>query len=196
MAHRAEQKEESRARILASAGRGFRTLGYGGLGIDGLAKEAGVTSGAFYAHFKSKSAAFKEAVTAGLQNLHGAVLALRETSGSRWRRQFIDFYMSDRRTCDLGESCALQSLSGDVARAGSDVREAYEQEFRKIVTAVADGLDSESAKQRRADAIVLLTLLAGGVSLARAVNDPALGEEIARAIKSAALRLTTVQRDQ
>lgn len=190
MSHRAGQKEESRARILASAGRGFRSLGYGGLGVDGLAKEAGVTSGAFYAHFKSKSAAFKEAVAKGMSDLHHAILEMRESAGARWSRRFIDFYTSDRRTCDLAESCALQSLTCDVARAGEDVREAYEEEFRKVIAAVAEGLENTPAKKRRAEAIALLALLAGGVSLARAVTDPALGKEIADAVRSAAQDIT------
>ena len=41
-------KQEARTKILDAAGRGFRRLGFGGIGVDGLAKEAGVTSGAFY----------------------------------------------------------------------------------------------------------------------------------------------------
>jgi TetR/AcrR family transcriptional repressor of nem operon len=40
-----DHKEEARSRILHAAGRGFRRLGFGGVGVDGLAKEAGVTSG-------------------------------------------------------------------------------------------------------------------------------------------------------
>jgi TetR/AcrR family transcriptional repressor of nem operon len=44
--------------MIAAASRGFRSNGYAGIGVDGLAKAAGVTSGAFYSHFGSKDAAF------------------------------------------------------------------------------------------------------------------------------------------
>jgi AcrR family transcriptional regulator len=60
-------KEEARARMVAAAGRGFRRQGFGGIGVDGLAKEAEVTSGAFYGHFSSKGEAFKAALVAGLE---------------------------------------------------------------------------------------------------------------------------------
>ena len=116
MAHRAGRKEESRARILKSAGRGFRSRGFGGLGVDALAQDAGVTSGAFYAHFKSKTDAFREAVTTGLGELQTGIEQTRARLGHRWRASFIRFYLGNRRTCDLAESCALQSLSGEVAR--------------------------------------------------------------------------------
>lgn len=189
MAPRAGQKEESRGRILASAGRGFRSRGYGALGVDGLAREAGVTSGAFYAHFKSKAAAFREAVVAGMEELRAGVERLRVTRGAAWRAAFVDFYLGDRRTCDLSESCALQSLTGEVARADDYAREAYEAELRRVIAAAADGMDAPAAADRWADATALLALLAGGVSMARAVKDPKLSEEIAAAVRRAATKL-------
>ncbi len=189
MAHRSGQKEESRARILAAAGRGFRRHGFGGLGVDGLASEAGVTSGAFYAHFKSKAAAFRESVTVGIHALHDGIEAMREAKGAGWRQAFIDFYLGDRRTCALADSCALQSLTAEVARGDDDVRTAYEFELRGVIAAAADGLEGASEQDRRDEAIALLALLAGGVSLARAVKDPTLAEEIAAAVKRAGGRL-------
>ncbi len=188
MAHRAGQKEESRARILASAGRGFRSRGYDALGVDGLAKEAGVTHGAFYAHFKSKAAAFRETVTVGMRDLRFGIERLRD-GGPGWRQRFVEFYLGDRRTCDLSESCALQSLTGEVARAADDVREAYEVELRSVIEAISEGMVAGSQADRRADATALLALLAGGVSMARAVKDVSMAEDIAAAIRRAALFL-------
>lgn len=190
MAHRAGKKEESRARILQSAGRGFRSRGFGGSGVDGLAKDADVTSGAFYAHFKSKADAFREAISVGLQDLTRGVEQMRQELGNRWRAGFIEFYLGDRRTCDLADSCALQSLSGEVARAGDDARQAYETELRAIIEAVAAGLEGKP-KARREEATALLALLVGGVTLARAVQDPALSNEIAAAVRKYALALGT-----
>ena len=182
MAARTGQKEESRARILASAGRGFRRLGYGGLGVDGLAKEAGVTSGAFYAHFRSKAEAFREAVAAGMAALRAGIEGFRAAHGPGWRQALIDFYLTERRSCDLGEGCALQALTGEVARAEGPAKAAYEEELRGVIAAATEAGD-------RAGAIALLALLSGGVSMARAVQDPALSEEIAVAVRAAAARL-------
>ena len=188
MAHRAGRREESRARILASAGRGFRSRGYGALGIDGLAKEAGVTHGAFYAHFESKAAAFREAVKAGMDDLRDGIGMMRD-AGPGWRERFVAFYLGERRTCDLADSCALQSLTGEVARADDDARETYETALRGVIDTAADGMASTTDRERRADAIALLALLAGGVSMARAVKDPALSEDIAAAVRRVAVLL-------
>jgi AcrR family transcriptional regulator len=182
------KKEESRARILASAGRGFRGQGFGGLGVDGLAKAAGVTSGAFYAHFKSKAEAFREAVRAGMGDLAAGVEGFRAEGGD-WIGRFVDFYLGERRRAPLAESCALQSLTGEVARADAETRAIYEAQLSVVIAALTEGAPAAPAADRRAWAIALLALLSGGVSMARAVNDAKLAEEIAAAVARTATAL-------
>lgn len=189
MTGRAEQKEESRARILASAGRGFRSRGYGGLGVDELAKQAGVTSGAFYAHFKSKAVAFREATAAGMDELRAGVEAFRRSAGSSWLGNFIDFYLGERRQASLSESCALQSLAGDVGRADQEAKQVFERKLTEVLSAMTSPGSQPPAPPDRAQAIALLALLSGGVSMARAVDDAALQQEIADAVRQAAIRL-------
>lgn len=180
MGRNATRREESRDKILASAGRGFRSQGYHGIGVDGLAKAAGLTSGAFYAHFKSKAEAFHAAIACGLAELAAGVRGLRG-SGPDWRRRFVEFYLGDRRTVDLADSCALQSLTGDVARADGQARETFEAGLREVVEAMASDLQGG-----RQEALALLALLVGGVSIARAVEDPDFAAEIAAAVGKAA----------
>ncbi len=43
MRHKGVNKEETRQKMLEAVGRGFRGHGYAGIGVDGLAKTAGVT---------------------------------------------------------------------------------------------------------------------------------------------------------
>ena len=189
-----EHKAEARTRIRNAAGRGFRRLGFGGIGVDGLAKEAGVTSGAFYGHFPSKAEAFKAAAVAGLIELREAVESLQANEGPAWLEKFVDFYVNVRRTCDLGESCALQSLTPEVARADRDTKAAYEAELVRVVEAVAQGLSIQGLSNgtpsaRRKTAWAILSILSGGVSIARSTADPKLGSQVGVALKAAVLAL-------
>lgn len=177
---------DAHERLLAAAGRGFRSGGYGGVGVDGLAKQAGLTSGAFYAYFGSKAEAFRQAVRAGIGDLAAGIQRFR-SEGGNWRSRFIAFYTTERVACDITESCALQSLTSDVARADALTREDYTAGLEQAISALAD----TAGPDERAEAIALLALLSGGTSMARAVNDPALAEEIAKAMRSAAERLAT-----
>ena len=185
-------KAAARAKILSAAGRGFRRLGYGGVGVDGLAKEAGVTSGAFYGHFPSKSEAFKAAALAGLVELREGIEQVRAKEGDAWLEKFVDFYMSVRRTCDLGESCALQSMTPEVTRADDDTKAAYAAELQKIVEAIAEGLQQGSLPARRKTAWAILSMLSGGVTLARSAEDAKVGTQIASAVKGAILVVTGI----
>jgi TetR/AcrR family transcriptional regulator, transcriptional repressor for nem operon len=184
MRYRPGHRQQSRERILEAASRSFRTAGYNGVGVDGLAKAAGLTSGAFYGHFRSKAEAFRAAVVAGLQQLLTGVKSCRRDHGSNWVAAFADFYLSQKVTCGPGESCALPSLSPEVARADETSRLAYQDELLKLVDAITAGLPAtDSKKERRKAAWALLAQLAGAVMMARAVADPKLATEIATAVR-------------
>jgi TetR/AcrR family transcriptional regulator, transcriptional repressor for nem operon len=173
---------ESHQRILQAVGRGLRTAGYSGIGVDGLAAAAGVTSGAFYGHFKSKAEALQAAVTAGLEELRIGIGMFQEKAGPDWIEAFADFYLTEKVTCPPGEACGLPSFAPEVARADQASREAYQAGLLQLVEAVAAGL-SGSKTERREFAWELLAKLAGAVMLARAVPDPALAAEIGRAVR-------------
>ena len=175
MRYAPSHKETARTKILHAVGRGFRSQGYNGIGVDGLAKEADVTSGAFYGHFSSKADAFQAAAVAGLVELREAIETLRAKEGDRWLGKFAEFYMGFKRTCDLKDSCALQSLTPEVARAGKETKSAYEAEMLQLIEAIADGLPKGTLGARRKTSWVILALLSGGVTLARASHDAKVG---------------------
>jgi TetR/AcrR family transcriptional repressor of nem operon len=176
---RAEQKLQTRQRILDAAGRAFRRGGLGGVGIDGLAKEAGVTSGAFYVHFDSKSAAFRESVAQGVSDVTTGIKSYQAAHGAKWWREFVHFYLGEKRQCNLSQSCGLQSLAAEVARADESSRGAFTAEFEKVARAMLTGPPATGAPTTLEEAHAALATLIGAVTLARAVNDPAMAKKIA-----------------
>ncbi len=189
MRYSAEHKDQTRLEILRAAGRGFRKEGFGGIGVDGLARGAGVTSGAFYGHFKSKIEAFRAALAAGLDDLASSVVAFRAKHGAGWVEAFIRFYFTDRVSVDLAEGCALPSLSGDVSRADPKTRAAFEKGFLGVVEALAEGLPSRDPDERFARAVAMAAMFAGGVTLARSVRDRDLRDRISRILLDATTRI-------
>ena len=180
-------REEAKAKLLAAVGRGFRKNGYGGIGVDGLAKEAKVTSGALYSHFGSKDAAFKEAIVAGIDELRDNILRLRAEQGAGWLETFVDFYLGPKRVCTMEESCALQSLTPEVQRSGDETRSLFQSHVAQVVDAVAAGLAGGDEADRHGRAWALLSALTGGVTLARSVVDQAASDAIAAGVRRSAL---------
>jgi len=185
MRYSAEHQQETKRRILAAAGRGFRKQGFGLIGIDGLARVAGVTSGAFYGHFRSKVEAFRASLSSGLDEFRRAIEEVQAREGEGWVEALADFYFTERITCDLAEGCALPSFSGDVARGDAKTKAAFEKEYKAIVATLAKGLPGTSAEDREARALVMTALFAGGVTLARSVRDKALRDRIADVLREA-----------
>jgi TetR/AcrR family transcriptional regulator, transcriptional repressor for nem operon len=171
-----DRRAETRKHVLDAAGRKFRELGFGGVGVDGLAEAAGLTSGAFYGHFRSKAAAFRAVAAAGAERLRLAVELFRAHYGAAWFDAFAAYYLGLEHRKDVAGGCALPSLSAEVARADAATRADYEAELKRVAGEIAAGLPG--APDREA-AWPLLAQLAGGVLLSRAVRDEALAAEIA-----------------
>lgn len=184
---RSEKKQQTHQRILDAAGRGFRQGGFGGVGVDGLAKEAGVTSGAFYAHFDSKASAFRESVAQGMAELKDGVRHFQAVHGHTWWSEFVCFYLGVKRKCELSESCALQSLAPEIARSDSASREEFEAELLNVAAIIVAGPASAHAPSDVGEAMVALATLVGAVTLTRAVADPVVAEQIAVAAERALL---------
>jgi TetR/AcrR family transcriptional regulator, transcriptional repressor for nem operon len=177
-----EHVEATRARVLDAAGRQFREHGFGGIGVEGLAHEAGVTSGAFYNHFGSKAGAFAAVVRAGVERVRIGAEYFRRQHGKCWLAAFAGFYLGADHRRNVAGGCALPSLSAEVARADATTRASYEEELLKLAAFVADGLPGSPGREA---AWPILALLAGGVMLSRAVQDAAVAQEIADAVLKA-----------
>jgi TetR/AcrR family transcriptional repressor of nem operon len=184
---RREQKEQTRQRMLRAAAEGFRSQGYG-IGVDALARRAGVTSGAFYLHFGSKADAFREAVAFGMEDLRNGVRYFQQQHASAWWPEFVRFYLGAKRNCDLAESCSLQTFTPELARAGEVGRQLFEVQLQAVADAVASGPDSPGCPRTQADALVALATLIGTVTLARAVADQSLATRIAKSAEERLLR--------
>lgn len=168
-----EHMEKVRAHILESSEQGFREEGYNGLGINGLAKRAGMTSGAFYGHFSSKNQAFKEVIAKGMQDYIDSVKQFEEEYNEDWVQHFLDFYLSREHVDDLAHSCVVPALSADVVRSDEETKALYSKLLEKIVNQLSRG-----EEQGRADALALVSLLAGSVMIARCASTAKQKKEI------------------
>src|SRR5260370_40439092 len=62
MRYPSDQKARAKEAILQAGARALRTNGFNGIGVDGLAASAGVTSGAFYSSFSNKEELLEQVI--------------------------------------------------------------------------------------------------------------------------------------
>jgi TetR/AcrR family transcriptional repressor of nem operon len=175
-----DQKAKAKETILQAAAPALRKNGFNGIGVDGLAAAAGVTSGAFYSNFPNKEAVLEGVIDACLGkpfvDVSGTVAERREVLRA-WLAEYISDY--HRENPEVG--CVMPTLSADVARASASVREAYERRMTALVAKVSTVLGgAEEDRERRAWSLV--AVMVGAIGIARAMPD---GEAADQAIQSA-----------
>ena len=78
----------------------------------------------------------------------------------------------------MGEGCPIAALGADAAREGECVRGALTVGLEHVLALLSNIVPGQSKAQRRRKAIATLAEMVGAMILARAVNDPALSDEI------------------
>ena len=186
-----EQMAENRERILDTAAQLFRERGFDGIGVADLMKSAGLTHGGFYGHFASKDDLMAQATARALARLqaHWSDLARQTLARDGDPLAVIETtYLSARHRDAPGQGCLLAALGADAARQGPGVRAAVTDGVRSMIDGLATLMPGRSKAVKRQRALADYASLVGAMVLARAVDDPALSDEILHAT-AAALRL-------
>ncbi|WP_295465233.1 TetR family transcriptional regulator [uncultured Pseudomonas sp.] len=190
MAWPLDQREQTRQRILDSAARLFALKGFDAVGLDELMADAGLTRGAFYHHFRTKTEVYDQAIA------HAARVgsARLDDLGERGLDQLIEHYLSREHAEGEALRCPLAFLAADVTHREAAIRDSYTRFFERFVQRLARDLPGASA-QRRRRALQLATTLIGGVALARALDDESLAEELLAACRQGGQALLATDED-
>ncbi len=177
-------KNRTHARILKVAARRFRELGLDGIGVADVMKQAGVTVGAFYKHFKSRDELVVEALATAFKDIdaweeHAETLA-----------QLLQTYLTEYHRDNPGAGCAMGALLGDMSRASKSAKTVYTARVKRNLAVTAGLLPSEKNPNKRGRALLILSSLLGALNLSRAVSDPTLSREILAQVHQQLLDLT------
>ncbi|ALM82689.1 TetR/AcrR family transcriptional regulator [Bordetella sp. N] len=174
-----EETARTRALIVATAAEEFRRTGIGATGLAGLMNAAGLTHGGFYKHFASKDQLVTEACASLMIDVTDSLAqrALKQPPGERvaW---FVNSYLSPRHRDDAAHGCGLAALGAELARGTDETRDVAAQGVKHMVDAIAGLFDPPGGPGAHARAQTLTAGLVGAITLARAVNDPALADEL------------------
>lgn len=192
MPYRTDHKAGTREKIVASARRLFNARGFSGVSIDEIMAGAGLTRGGFYSHFATKDELYAEAIKHAVRcEVRKQAIEAKTPNGAtptphQRARRLVEAYLSSDHLAAEEYQCPLMALSSDVARETETVRDAFQTVFVGLAGMLEDTLcdTDHDARQR---AIAISALLVGSMSLARAIPDTDLADEIRAAARSLAL---------
>jgi len=171
-------KAASHDRILDIAAARIRRDGIDSLTVAQLMQEAGLTHGGFYRHFDSREHLVAEAAQRALSQGSTWTMASGRLGGRRGFTKLVDGYLSAWHRDHPESGCGVAGIAVDVARADGSARAAYTHKVQECLAVLADLNDNADREVREREAVLTLSALVGAVSLARAVDDPDLSQQL------------------
>jgi AcrR family transcriptional regulator len=180
--HRAAAKEATHERIVSVAARAIRRSGYGGTGVADIMKEAGLTHGAFYAHFASREAMLAEAAAAACaQAAANSVKVADNAPRDMALKTMLSAYLSSEHVQQSEAGCPLAALGSETSRQAPEVRRVVTRHIKATIDLLARQLPDWGQPSAHESALVALSTMVGALILARAVDEPGLSDSLREA---------------
>ena len=180
-------KEATRQHIIDVASKQIRESGVAAAGLAGVMSAAGLTNGAFYAHFASKEDLVRAVLTDALDRRErGLAGNLKANAGLE---KSLRDYLGARHRDHAGSGCPTAALVAEIARHPQETRDIFTAKAEQIILLIAAQLRTGSAGERRRKAMAIYGMMVGALQLARAVNDRKLSDEMLESAIDGALTL-------
>jgi TetR/AcrR family transcriptional repressor of nem operon len=150
-----DHKRETRDRIVHVAADAFRERGIDGVGVAEIMKQAGLTHGGFYAHFKSKD----DLVKAAFEQMS---LEIADTVGAT-------DYLAELHMLHPERGCPLPTVGTELTRSGAKMRRSVAAEVRARLARIAKRLGRR--REKETDAAGAFACMVGGMVIARALPE-------------------------
>lgn len=173
MRYSATHKTDTRKHLLKTAGALAKEKGFSTTGVDALVAAAGLTSGAFYNHFKSKTELFSELLKEEVE--HSFAMFADEATGEsvdEWAGRQINRYLNWKHVQKPGSGCVVPSLGAEIGRADKPTKKIFEDGAKRTHEVWASQLGDEKM------AWAVISQLIGSVLLARAMASEKTGKEV------------------
>ena len=170
MRYEPEHKTRTRDLIVRNAARKLRAEGLGGPGVASVMKASGLTVGGFYKHFRSKDELLAEAIAQGFSESSEKIRSSLQNvpHADRWK-EIVQWYLSAEH-CDRPEvGCPVAALAPEIARAKFSIR----KRIARLMKEWVEFMPGPTAGERERNFFVIFSAMAGAVSIARILTEPA-----------------------
>ena len=171
-----EHKQATRQRIIEAAGRRLKRDGIDGSGVATLMADAGLTNGAFYAHFESKEDLVATAVSEQLRGQREWLASF--PPGRDGVEQMVRAYLSPEHRDTPEDGCPSAALLDELGRCAEATKQAYTGSMLAVVDDLAARLAPGDPQSARTKTLGLYALMAGTLQLARALADRQLSDDV------------------
>ncbi|WMT76324.1 TetR/AcrR family transcriptional regulator [Bradyrhizobium sp. Ash2021] len=186
MTKRAEQKVETRTRIVDAAAKRFLIDGIEGATISKVLGDAGLTHGTFYAHFQSKETLLAEAfLTAAAETSERWIVGVSDLSTNQGIGLLLARALGNAHLKHPETGCPFVAAGSEIWRSHNEIRKAYEEGMLAVAAKVADSLGDQADVDH---AIAIHAICIGGLTMARSVASEEVSLRVLRACRQFVLK--------
>jgi TetR/AcrR family transcriptional repressor of nem operon len=171
-----EHKQVTRRRIIETAGRRLKRDGIDGSGVATLMKDAGLTNGAFYAHFASKEDLVATAVADQLREQCERLAAV--APGVAGLEQLVRAYLSPEHRDNPEDGCPSAALLDEITRCADPTKRAYTEGVLAFIDDLSARLAPHDPTSARTRTLSVYAMMIGTLQLSRAIADRQLADDL------------------
>ncbi len=180
MRYEPEHKPQTRDRIVRNAARKLRAEGLRGPGVASVMKASGLTVGGFYKHFRSKDELLADAIAQAFsesnEKIHSALQQVPRED--KWK-ELVRLYLSTEHCDHPDTGCPVAALAPEIARAKIGVRKRIAGLMKEWV----EFMPGATAREREQNLFVIYSAMAGAISIARILTDPADRQKLLASVR-------------
>ena len=174
-----EHKLETHQKIVKDASRRVRAEGLNGAAVSAVMKDAGLTHGGFYKHFKNKDDLLVESLREGFREIEDTLVHAAEQSppGEAWKA-VVRTYLS-LELCDHPErGCPLAALSPELARADKRMKPRIVAELVNYKSRMLPFMPGQQTADKERAFFAIFSTMIGAIAIARILPDRTMREKV------------------
>ena len=152
-------------------------------GVATLMADAGLTNGAFYAHFASKYDLVATTVADQLREQRESLSAVAR--GRAGVEQYVRAYLSVQHRDNPEDGCPSAALLDEIGRSTDSTRQAYTDGLLAVIDDITARLVQEDPLSARVKTLTVFAMMVGTLQLSRALADRQLATLLDQGVENA-----------
>lgn len=189
MRYEETHKAETRQKLISQASIRLRRDGLNAVGLRTLVADAGLTHGAFYAHFPSKAKLVEAAIGEALEGTYNSLrMAIEGVAPDQKFEVLCSTYLSTLHWKSMEKGCVVAALAPEIVRENDEMQEALNSGMQPISSLIESLLPAGgSTIIRETRAATIFAGMVGSLQYARTIKDEEDVELILKSARSNAL---------
>lgn len=170
-----EHKAETHRKIVKDASRRVLAEGITGSAVAAVMRDAGLTHGGFYKHFRSKDELLLESVMDAFSQMEDFLVraAVKSRPGAAWKA-IVKAYLSLEHCDHIESGCPMPALAPELARAGKAIKARIPEEVMKYRSRMIPFMPGRRKADKARNFLAIFSTMIGAVAIARLFPDLAI----------------------